>query len=237
MSMLEDFWLPRRDGSKGTEITTLPGGANLGDLGDVEYFKGKLYQALNVPISRINQDNNFQLGRASDISRDELKFTKFIHRIRKQFAELFNEVLRVQLVLKGVCTTGEFEEMRQYITYDYISDTHFENLKRIEILGDQLNVLRDASEYVGKYFSIEYIRKEVLGQTEEDIARIDQQIMDEMEKEQITDIDAPNDVANNDYVNMYDEYKRSPKLKLTEDSSDLDINIEAIEDSDAVTEQ
>ena len=116
-------------------------------------------------------------------------------------------------------------------------NTHFENLKRIEILGDQLNVLRDASEYVGKYFSIEYIRKEVLGQTEEDIARIDQQIMDEMEKEQITDIDAPNDVANNDYVNMYDEYKRSPKLKLTEDSSDLDINIEAIEDSDAVTEQ
>jgi len=127
--------------------------------------------------------------------------------------------------------------MRQYITYDYISDTHFENLKRIEILGDQLNVLRDASEYVGKYFSIEYIRKEVLGQTEEDIARIDMQIMDEMEKEQITDIDAPNDVANNDYVNMYDEYKRSPQLKLTEDSSDLDINIEAIEDSDAVTEQ
>ena len=237
MSMLEDFWLPRRDGSKGTEITTLPGGANLGDLGDVEYFKQKLYQALNVPTSRVNQDNNFQLGRASDISRDELKFTKFIHRIRKQFAEIFNEVLRVQLVLKGVCTTGEFEEMRQYITYDYISDTHFENLKKIEVLGDQLNVLRDASEYVGKYFSIEYIRKEILGQTEEDIARIDQQIMDEMEKDQIQDIDAPNDVANNDYVNMYDEYKRSPALNLTENSSDLEINTEVIvEDSDATSE-
>ena len=236
MSMLEDFWLPRRDGSKGTEITTLPGGQNLGDLDDVEYFKSKLYQALNVPTSRMNQDNNFQLGRASDISRDELKFTKFIHRIRKQFAELFNEVLRVQLVLKGVCTTGEFEEMRQYITYDYISDTHFENLKRIEIMGDQLNVLRDASEYVGKYFSIEYIRKEILGQTEEDISRIDKQIMDEMEKEQIQDIDVPADIANNDFVNMYDEYKKSPELTLTENSNDLDINTSIVEeDSDATT--
>tara|TARA_R110002153_G_scaffold29711_9_gene91152 strand:+ start:7196 stop:8815 length:1620 start_codon:yes stop_codon:yes gene_type:complete len=237
MSMLEDFWLPRRDGSKGTEITTLPGGQNLGDLDDVEYFKGKLYQALNVPMSRMNQDNNFQLGRASDISRDELKFTKFIHRIRKQFAEIFNEVLRVQLVLKGVCTTGEFEEMRQYITYDYISDTHFENLKRIEILGDQLNVLRDASEYVGKYFSIEYIRKEILGQTEEDIARIDKQIMDEMDKEQIVDVDVPADIANNDFVSMYDDYKKSPQFTLTENSSDLDINTSVVEeDSDAVTE-
>lgn len=237
MSMLEDFWLPRRDGSKGTEITTLPGGANLSDLDDVEYFKGKLYQALNVPISRVNQDNNFQLGRASDISRDELKFTKFIHRIRKQFAELFNEVLRVQLVLRGVCTTGEFEEMRQYITYDYISDTHFENLKRIEILGDQLNVLRDASEYVGKYFSIEYVRKQILGQTEEDIARIDKQIMKEMEKEQIQDIDVPSDIANNDFVNMYDDYKKSPELTLTENNNDLEINTTIVkEDSDATTE-
>ena len=145
-------------------------------------------------------------------------------------------MLRVQLVLKGVCTTGEFEEMRQYITYDYISDTHFENLKRIEILGDQLNVLRDASEYVGKYFSIEYIRKEILGQTEEDIARIDKQIMSEMDKEQIQDIDVPSDIANNDFVNMYDDYKKSPEMTLTENSSDLDINTTVIEeDSDATT--
>jgi hypothetical protein len=185
MSMLEDFWLPRRDGSKGTEITTLPGGQNLGDLDDVNYFKSKLYQSLNVPISRMNQDNNFQLGRASDISRDEIKFSKFIKRLRRQFSELFNEVLRVQLVLKGVCTASEFEEMRQYIQYDYLKDMHFDKLKNVEILTDQLNVLSTASEYVGKYFSIEYVRKVILGQTEEDIARIDKEIMDEIAKEQL----------------------------------------------------
>ncbi len=191
MSLLEDFWLPRREGSRGTEISTLPGGSNLGDLDDVNYFKEKLYQSLNVPISRINQDNNFQLGRASDISRDEIKFSKFIKRLRKQFAEIFSEVLRVQLVLKGVCTQNEFEEMRQYISYDYLKDMHFDKLKQTELLTDQLNVLRDASEYVGKYFSIEYVRKVILGQTEEDIARIDKEIMSEMEREQIKDPDAP----------------------------------------------
>lgn len=185
MSMLEDFWLPRRDGSKGTEITTLPGGQNLGDLDDVNYFKQKLYQSLNVPVSRVNQDNNFQLGRASDISRDEIKFSKFIKRLRSQFSELFNEVLRVQLVLKGVCTASEFEEMRQYIQYDYLKDMHFDKLKNVEILTDQLNVLSTASEYVGKYFSIEYVRKVILGQTEEDIVRIDKEIMDEIAKEQL----------------------------------------------------
>ena len=185
MSMLEDFWLPRRDGSKGTEITTLPGGQNLSDLDDVLYFKQKLYQSLNVPISRINQENNFQLGRASDISRDEIKFSKFIKRLRRQFSELFNEIMRVQLVLKGVCTASEFEDMRQYIQYDYLKDMHFERLKNIEILTDQLGVLRDASEYVGKYFSIEYVRKVILGQTEEDIARIDKEIMNEIASEQL----------------------------------------------------
>lgn len=185
MSMLEDFWLPRRDGSKGTEITTLPGGQNLGDLEDVNYFKQKLYQSLNVPISRVNQENNFQLGRASDISRDEIKFSKFIKRIRRQFSELFNEILRVQLSLKGVCTQNEFEEMRQYIQYDYLKDMHFEQLKNVEVLTDQMNVLTQVSEYVGKYFSIEYVRKVVLGQTEEDIARIDREIMQEIKTEKI----------------------------------------------------
>jgi len=185
MSMLEDFWLPRRDGSKGTEISTLPGGQNLGDLDDVNYFKDKLYQSLNVPMSRMNQDNTFQLGRASDISRDELKFSKFIKRLRKQFAELFNEILRIQLVLKGVCTQKEFEEMRQYIGYDYLKDMHFEDLKNLEIMQDRLNILQQADLYVGKYFSLEFVRKNLLGQTEEDIARLDREIMDEIEKEQI----------------------------------------------------
>lgn len=185
MSMLEDFWLPRRDGSKGTEITTLPGGQNLGDLDDVNYFKDKLYQSLNVPASRMNQDNTFQLGRASDISRDELKFSKFIKRLRKQFSELFNEILRIQLVLKGICTQREFEEMRQYIGYDFLKDMHFEELKELEIMQDRLNILQSANEHVGKYFSIEYVRKNILGQTEEDIARLDREIMSELEQQQI----------------------------------------------------
>ena len=133
----------------------------------------------------MNQDASFQLGRASDISRDEIKFSKFVKRLRRQFSELFNEILRVQLVLKGICTPNEFEEMRQYIQYDFLKDMHFEQLKNIEVLTDQLNILSSASEYVGKYFSIEYVRKVILGQTEEDIARIDKEIMREIENEQL----------------------------------------------------
>jgi hypothetical protein len=230
MSLLEDFWLPRREGSRGTEISTLPGGSNLGDLDDVNYFKEKLYQSLNVPISRINQDNNFQLGRASDISRDEIKFSKFIKRLRKQFAEVFNEVLRVQLVLKGVCTQKEFEEMRQYISYDYLKDMHFDQLKQVELLNDQLGVLRDASEYVGKYFSIEYVRKVILGQTEEDIARIDREIMDEMEKAQIKD---PDDAA---MPMDFPEHISSPEIVPSGAKDVLTINTETeIVEHDAST--
>ena len=232
MSLLEDFWLPRREGSRGTEISTLPGGSNLGDLDDVNYFKEKLYQSLNVPISRINQDNNFQLGRASDISRDEIKFSKFIKRLRKQFAEIFNEVLRVQLVLKGVCTQKEFEEMRQYISYDYLKDMHFDQLKQVELLNDQLGVLRDASEYVGKYFSIEYVRKVILGQTEEDIARIDREIMQEMEQSLIKD---PDDAA----MSMgFPEHVSSPKIVPSGVKDVLTINTETeIVEHDATTIQ
>jgi len=232
MSLLEDFWLPRREGSRGTEISTLPGGSNLGDLDDVNYFKEKLYQSLNVPISRINQDNNFQLGRASDISRDEIKFSKFIKRLRKQFAEIFNEVLRVQLVLKGVCTQKEFEEMRQYISYDYLKDMHFDQLKQVELLNDQLSVLRDASEYVGKYFSIEYVRKVILGQTEEDIARIDREIMQEMEQSLIKD---PDDAA----MSMgFPEHVSSPKIVPSGVKDVLTINTETeIVEHDATTIQ
>ena len=233
MSVLEDFWLPRRDGSKGTEISTLPGGTNLGDLDDVNYFKEKLYQSLNVPISRINQDNNFQLGRASDISRDEVKFSKFVKRLRKQFAELFNEVLRIQLVLKGVCTQKEFEEMRQYISYDFLQDTHFEELKQIELLTDQLNLLRDASEYAGKYFSIQYIRKVILGQNEEDIARIDQEIMDEIEKEQLKSQDDVEQGLFDSYepqIPMVEE--KTPEITLSEQVEELQINTSDVVEED-----
>lgn len=182
MSMLEDFWLPRRDGSKGTEISTLPGGQNLSDLGDVEYFKQKLYESLDVPASRMNTGEPYQLGKSSEISRDEVKFSKFVKRLRRQFAELFNEILRVQLILKGVCTNAEFEEMRQYIGYDFLQDTYFEELKRVEVMNDQLNALTAAVPYVGQYFSMQQLRKTILGQTEEDIARIDNEIMQEIDQ-------------------------------------------------------
>lgn len=215
MSMLEDFWLPRRDGSKGTEISTLPGGTNLSELDDVLYFREKLYQALNVPTSRINQDNNFQLGRASDISRDEVKFSKFIRRLRKHFAELFNEALRIQLVLKGVCTVAEFERMRQYISYDYLKDAHFEELKNLEVLQDRLNLLRDAQDYVGKYFSIEYVRKNILGQTEADIDRLDQEMQFELEKGALAE---PGD----DMGGMWDSFfQPTDKPLVTEEVEDV----------------
>lgn len=180
MNMLEDFWLPRRAGANGTQIDTLPGGQNLSDLGDVQYFKDKLYQSLNVPISRMNQGEAYQLGRSADIGRDEVKFSKFVKRLRRQFSEVFNEILRVQLILKGVCTAKEFEEMRQYISYDFLQDTYFEELKAVEVLNDQVSLLAAAHPFVGQYFSVKYLRKVVLGQTEEDIARMDEEIMDEI---------------------------------------------------------
>ena len=187
MNMLEDFWLPRRGGTNGTQIDTLPGGQNLSDLEDVQYFKDKLYQSLNVPISRMNQGEKYQLGRSSDIGRDEVKFSKFVKRLRRQFSELFNEILRVQLILKGVCTSAEFEEMRQYIAYDYLQDTYFEELKAVEVFNDQLTALTAAQPFVGQYFSVQYLRKHILGQTEEDIARLDQEIMEEIEQGIIRD--------------------------------------------------
>ena len=200
MSVLEDFWLPRRDG-RATEITTLPGGQNLGDLDDIIYFKNKLYEALNVPLSRINgADTAFQIGRASDISRDELKFGKFVARLKKQFGELFNEILRVQCSLKGICTAEEFDDMRTHITFDFVEDTHFKELKDVELLTDRMNLLRDATEYVGKYFSIEYVRKIILAQSEDDIARIDREIMKEIDKGQIN--------TEEDQMDMYESREK-----------------------------
>ena len=176
MSMLEDFWLPRREGGRGTEISTLPGGQNLAEIDDVEYFKKKLYQSLNVPASRMESDNGFNMGRSSEISRDELKFNKFTNRLQKKFARVFTDILKTQLVLKEIVTGEEFDKFKDYIQYDFTADNHFTELKEQEILKERLDALQSASEYVGTYFSQEYIRKYILRQTEEDIKIIDDQI-------------------------------------------------------------
>ena len=179
MSMLEDFWLPRREGGRGTEITTLPGGQNLADIDDIEYFKKKLYQSLNVPATRLEADNGFNMGRASEISRDELKFNKFTNRLQKKFGRVFTDILKTHLVLKEIVTGEEFDKVKDFIQYEFATDNHFTELKEAEILRERLDTLGTISDYVGKYYSNEYIRKYVLRQSEEDIKIIDQQIQDE----------------------------------------------------------
>ena len=179
MSMLEDFWLPRREGGRGTEITTLPGGQNLADIDDIEYFKKKLYQSLNVPATRLEADNGFNMGRASEISRDELKFNKFTNRLQKKFARVFTDMLRTHLVLKEILTGEEFDKFKDFIQYEFATDNHFTELKEAEILRERLDTLGGIADYIGKYYSNEYVRKYVLRQSEEDIKIIDQQIQDE----------------------------------------------------------
>ena len=176
MSMLEDFWLPRREGGRGTEITTLPGGQNLGELEDVKYFQKKLYKSLNIPLSRLEQESSFTIGRSNEITRDELKFAKFVGRLRKKFSELFHDLLKTQLVLKGIMTLEDWEELKENIQYDYIFDNHFTELKDNELLTERLNSVGMMEPYIGKYFSAEYIRKQVLHFTDEEIEEMDIQI-------------------------------------------------------------
>lgn len=179
LSMLEDFWLPRREGGKGTEITTLPGGQNLGELEDVKYFEKKLYKSLGVPISRLEPQQGFSLGRSTEITRDELKFNKFIMRLRNKFSTLFDDILRVQLVLKKVCTEEEWSHFKEKIWYDFKKDNNFTELKETELLNNRIATLQLVDPYVGRYYSAEWVRKHVLQQTEEDIQEIDGQIQNE----------------------------------------------------------
>ena len=182
MAMLEDFWLPRREGGRGTEITTLPGGQNLGELADIEYFQKKLYKSLNVPSSRIDiGGGGFNLGRSSEILRDELKFTKFVGRLRKRFSEVFNDMLKTQLILKNIVTPEDWEVLREHIQYDYVYDNHFSDLKNNELLNDQLGVVAAMEPYIGRYFSAEYIRNKVLKQSDTEMIEIDKQIKKEIE--------------------------------------------------------
>jgi len=180
MSMLEDFWLPRREGAKGTEVQTLPGGQNLGEISDVQYFQKKLYQSLNVPVSRMESEGGFNMGRAAEITRDELKFTKFVQRLRKRFTQVFNDILKTQLVLKGIITIEDWISIKEHIQYTYLKDGYFAELKNAEILKERIGLANEITPYVGKYYSVEFVRKNILQQSDEDIIEIDNQIANEI---------------------------------------------------------
>jgi len=181
MSMLEDFWLPRREGGRGTEITTLPGGSNLGEIDDIQYFQKKLYKSLNVPISRMDSESGFSLGRASEITRDELKFTKFVQRIRKKFVFLFTDILKTQLLLKGVIAQEDWPSMQEHIQYDFLQDGHFAELKDAELLNDRIQTLDSIQSYIGTFFSKEYVLKRVLRMNDAEIAEMNDQIRKELD--------------------------------------------------------
>ena len=211
MSMLEDYWLPRREGGRGTEITTLPGGENLGELDDVIYFQKKLYKALNVPSSRLEQDSGFVLGRAAEISRDEVKFTRFIERLRNRFGHLFNTCLEKQLILKGILTLNDWRMIEQKIHYEWQTDSQFAELKEAEMLTERLNLLQSmnfADEIVGNFYSKEYVRKRILKQTQEEIMEIDKQI--ELEKA----------AAPPEEEDEYQSYKHKGGENLSEDNEE-----------------
>ena len=187
MSMLEDYWMPRREGGKGTEITTIPGGQNLGEMEDVKYFQKKLYQSLNVPVSRLEESSGFNLGRSSEISRDEVKFFKFIERLRMKFSELFLELLRVQLVLKGIIREDEWSQIEGDLIFQFKKDSHFIELKENEVLNTRLLSATQSEDFIGKYYSRRWVRKNILRQTDEDIDEIDAQIEKEMKSGVIVD--------------------------------------------------
>jgi len=190
MSMLEDFFLPRREGGRGTEITTLPGGENLGQIDDIIYFQKKLYKCLNVPINRLEQEAQFSLGRSTEISRDEVKFKKFIDRLRKRFSDTFLQLLRTQLLLKGIITKEDWQDWKNYIVFDFIEDNYFSELKEAEMVQQRFEMLTQVDEYVGKYISNAWVRKNILRQTKDDITDIQKEIDAELKA---GELDAPED--------------------------------------------
>ena len=195
MAMLEDFWLPRREGGRGTEITTLPGGQNLGEITDIEYFKKKLFRSLNVPTSRMDGEGGFNLGRSSEILRDEVKFSKFVARLRKRFSVMFSDMLKTQLILKNIITPEDWEIMNEHIQYDFLYDNHFAELKNTELLNERLTMVATAEPYIGKYFSQDYVRRNILRQTDIEIIEQDDLIKKEIEKGIIPDPNQPIDPA------------------------------------------
>ena len=195
MAMLEDFWLPRREGGRGTEITTHPGGQNLGEITDIEYFKKKLFRSLNVPTSRMDGEGGFNLGRSSEILRDEVKFSKFVARLRKRFSVMFSDMLKTQLILKNIITPEDWEIMNEHIQYDFLYDNHFAELKNTELLNERLTMVATAEPYIGKYFSQDYVRRNILRQTDIEIIEQDDLIKKEIENGIIPDPNQPIDPA------------------------------------------
>ena len=193
MSMLEDFWLPRREGGRGTEITTLPGGDNLSQIEDVLFFQKKLYRSLNVPVNRLESETGFNIGRASEISREEVKFQKFVNRLRKKFSMLFIEMLRVQLLLKGICTLEDWEKIREGLSVDYVEDNYFSELKDFEIMKERISMLDTISSHIGKYYSDKWVRSNVLNQSETEIERMNDEIAKEKESTPETDTEGGGD--------------------------------------------
>jgi hypothetical protein len=181
MTMLEDYWLPRREGNRGTEITTLPAGQNLGELEDVKYFQSRLYKSLNVPLTRLEQQSGFNIGKSAEISREEVKFAKFIGRLRKRFNQLFFKTLEKQLILKGIIAENDWKELSNDITFKYITDSHFEELRDLEVLESRVDAINKLQPYIGKYFSDMYIRKQILKQTDEDIKQMQEEIAQDLQ--------------------------------------------------------
>jgi Bacteriophage T4-like portal protein (Gp20) len=211
MSMMEDFWLPRREGGKGTEITTLPGGQNLGELEDVKYFEKKLYKALSVPVSRLNPETSgFSLGRSGEITRDELKFAKFVDRLRSKFSNLFEQAMRVQVVLKGICTVEEWDEMKENIHYDFIKDNNFTELKDAELMTNRLGLLQQVDPYTGRYFSQLWIQRNVLRLTDDDIEEMDKEIQMEKEEGLGLPVGVMNDVAQQQMMSQVPSQPQNP---------------------------
>ena len=211
MSMMEDFWLPRREGGKGTEITTLPGGQNLGELEDVKYFEKKLYKALCVPVSRLNPEaSGFSLGRVNEITRDELKFSKFVARMRNKFSDLFDQALRVQCVLKGICTDDEWKEFKEHIYYDFIKDNNFTELKDAELMRERLSLLSNVDPYTGRYFSQAWIQRNVLRLTDDQIKEMQAEIDEEKEMGLGLPVGVTNDVAQQQMLSQVPQQPQNP---------------------------
>ena len=230
MSMLEDFWLPRREGGRGTEITTLPDGQNLGELSDIEYFQKKLYRSLGVPESRIAADGGFNLGRSSEILRDELKFTKFVGRLRKRFANMFTDMLKTQLILKNIVSLEDWDKISDHIQYDFLYDNQFAELKESELMNERLGTLATIEPYIGKYYSVDYVRRKILRQTDEEIKEIDTQIEKEIKDGIIPDPNSIDPITGEplpdggEEMGMMGDMQMEPDLEAQ--SQDVDANFQ-----------